>query len=60
MGNHSAPLTMITMIIAVGIVQQLAVEGGGSVTATRVSLLVTRNGSDGMMEQDIKIFHMWR
>ena len=39
MGDHSAPLTM-TMMKAVGIVQHYMVEGGGSVTAITVSLLV--------------------
>ena len=59
MGNHSAPLTMI-MMIEVGIVQHYMVEGGGSVNATTVSLLVTMNRTIGMMGQDLKIFHMWR
>ena len=67
MENHSAPLTMIMMIIAVGIVQQVMVEGGGSEAAIAVSLLVPilvevrMISSCGIMDhQNTLISHMWR
>ena len=65
MGNHSALLTMTMMIIAVGIVQHVLVEGGGLLPAITVSLLVPillgghMISSCGMMEDpQIFIFHM--
>ena len=67
MGDHSALLTMIMIIKTVRVVQQIMVEGGGSVPATTVSLLVatvqgtstkTFIGVMGVMH--LTTFHMWR
>ena len=66
MDNHSAPLTMTMTTITVGIVQHVMVEGGGSGTATTVSLLVNillkihGTGSTGVMDIHPVMSHMWR